>query len=214
MGAALQLGLFAGGQPQLGGFAHAQRLELGRGAWVEHVPDALLGHQALFDTLRGTTAWASQRRRMYDRVVDVPRLLGRLDALPHPVAELQQSLRRRTGWELDRVTAALYRDGRDSVAWHGDRLGELRGWCVMAILSVGAPRRFLLRPVGGGPSRCLPLRGGDLVILGGTIHDTFEHCVPKERFAGPRIAVMFRPSRAPAGHGGAATLSSLPPASW
>jgi len=193
----MQCTLFGGGAPTLGSLTHGLRLELGSGAWVEHLPDAVSGHEALFDEVRAHTAWEARRRQMYDREVAVPRLLGAAPP-PHPVlVALRGALEARTGWVLDRVTAALYRDGSDSVAWHGDRMGELRHDCVMAILSLGAPRRFLLRPHGGGPSRTLPLRGGDLLILGGTIHEAFEHSVPKERHAGPRIAVMFRPTQRP-----------------
>jgi len=198
MSSALQLGLFSRGAPTAGTLAHGQRVELGQGAWVEHIPDAVRGHQSLFDELVRSVPWEAKRRRMYDRMVDVPRLLAPMPEPPEVVVELRQQLLERTGWWLDRGSLAYYRDGSDSVAWHGDRLAELRRWCVMAIVSLGAPRRFLLRPSGGGPSRCLPLRGGDLVVMGGTIHDTFEHCVPKERHAGPRIAVMLRPSQAPA----------------
>jgi len=197
MGAARQLGLFGGGRPRVGGWEHGRRIELGRGAWVEQIPDAVLGQQALFEALQQALRWEAKRRRMYERVVDVPRLLADVPQPPPVVQAVQHQLLEQTGWRLDRVTAALYRDGRDSVAWHGDRMAELRSWCVMAILSLGSPRRFLLRPAGGGPSRCLSLRGGDLVVLGGTIHETFEHCVPKERWAGPRMAVMMRPSAAP-----------------
>ena len=135
---------------------------------------------------------------MYDREVDVPRLRGApplpLDPVLH---DMQRRLRDHTGWTLDRITLSLYRDGSDSVAWHGDRMGELRRDCVMGIVSLGAPRRFMIRPAGGGRSRTLQLHGGDLVVLGGTIHETFDHCVPKERWAGPRIAVMFRPTARP-----------------
>lgn len=194
----MQASLFGGGAPALGSLAHGQRHELGQGAWIEHVPNAVRGHEALFDTLRATTPWEARRRQMYDREVAVPRLLG-TPPMPYPgvVAALQASLQARTGWCLDRVTAALYRDGRDSVAWHGDRMGSLRHDMVMAILSLGGDRRFLVRPAGGGRSQAFPLRGGDLLILGGTLHETFDHCVPKAPHALPRIALMFRPSQRP-----------------
>lgn len=194
----MQATLFGGGPPVLGPLRHGQRHTLGHGAWLEHLPDAVRGHEALFDHLKATTPWEARRRQMYDREVAVPRLLGAPPQPFHPVvAGLQAALQARTGWVLDRVTAALYRDGNDSVAWHGDRMGELRHDMVMAILSLGGDRRFLVRPAGGGPSRAFPLRGGDLLILGGSIHETFDHCVPKAPHANPRIALMFRPSHRP-----------------
>ena len=77
------------------------------------------------------------------------------------------------------MSANLYRDGRDSVAWHGDRVGPRGHETVVAILSLGSPRRFLLRPRGGGPSLRLTPAAGDLLVLGGTCQRTWQHCVPK-----------------------------------
>lgn len=193
----MQVGLFTAGPLTLRTL-DAPRVDLGRGAWLQHVPHFLDGQARLFRRLRDSVCWEHRRRMMYDRVVDVPRLLGApplpLDPVLHDV---QRRLEHHTGWTLDRIGIALYRDGQDSVAWHGDRMGPLRASCVMGILSLGAPRRFLLRPAGGGRSRTFHVHGGDVVLLGGTIHETFEHCIPKEVYADPRIAVMFRPSSAP-----------------
>ena len=91
----------------------------------------------------------------------------------------------------------LYRDGRDSVAWHGDRLGRGRSADTMvAIVSFGSPRPLLLRPAGGGgESLRFPLGHGDLVVMGGSCQRTFEHCIPKTaRPVGPRVSVQFRPA--------------------
>ena len=101
-------------------------------------------------------------------------------------------LGRRYGVRLPSISANLYRDGRDSVAWHGDRIGDVRSDAVVAILSLGSTRTLLLRPDGGGPSIAFPMRSGDLLVQGGTCQRTFEHCVPKRAHAGPRISVMFR----------------------
>ena len=97
-----------------------------------------------------------------------------------------------TAGRLVAITANLYRDGNDSVAWHGDRIGRKHADTVVAILSLGSTRRFLLRPDGGGPSIRYELAPGDLIVLGGTCQKTWEHCVPKRAWAGPRISVMFR----------------------
>ena len=96
----------------------------------------------------------------------------------------------------------LYRDGRDSVAWHGDTIGRGKTEDTMvAIVSLGTPRPLLLRPVKGagevgGGSR--PLRfevgHGDLLVMGGSCQRTWEHAVPKtSQPVGPRISVQFRP---------------------
>jgi alkylated DNA repair dioxygenase AlkB len=141
---------------------------------------------------------------MYERVVDVPRLLhfcAAGDPLPDPVLEsCRDSLSDRysaaSGGPFATVGLALYRDGDDGVAWHGDRIG--RGSThdtVVAILSLGCARRFLLRPRGGGPSLRYDLHRGDLLVMGGSCQRTWEHCVPKTRRpVGPRMSVQFRPA--------------------
>lgn len=197
----VQRTLFGGGRPGLAGFARAKREDLGSGAWIEHVPSFVRGQDALFEQVCQRTAWKATQRRMYERVVDVPRLLGRPPALP-VLADIVEALEERYGWRLDRVSTALYRDGRDSVAWHGDRMGPLRADCVIAVLCLGSPRKFLLRPVAGGESRGIRFVGGDLLVMGGTMQETWEHCVPKCREAGPRVAVMFRPGTRPATRSG------------
>ena len=192
-----QISLFGSGEPRLDpGFHGLRHLELGAGAWVDHLPGWLEGHAALFEALRRTTRWEHHRRQMYERVVDVPRLVAELpaDGPGHPVLEqAAEVLSRRYGLALARTSLAYYRDGRDSVAWHGDRLGRLVDDTVVAILSLGEPRRFLLRPAAGGASRAFDLGWGDLLIMGGTCQRTWQHAVPKAALAGPRISVQFRP---------------------
>lgn len=190
-------------QLRLGPFDGIRRTALGLGAWIDVLPGWLGGADALFEELVTEVPWRAERRQMYDQVVDVPRLLayyGADDALPHPVlAEARDALSAYYARELGEpfTTSGLcyYRDGRDSVAWHGDRIG--RGAHVdtmVAILSVGAPRDLLLRPLRGGESVRRPLGHGDLIVMGGSCQRTWEHCVPKTtRAAGPRISVQFRP---------------------
>jgi alkylated DNA repair dioxygenase AlkB len=192
-----QASLFGAGEPRLEvGFGAARRVRLDAGAWIEHIPGWLEGHEALFETLRDTTAWRHQRRRMYERVVDVPRLVASLpdDGPGHPIlGQASAALSERYGLDLSAISLAYYRDGRDSVAWHGDRLGRLVDDTVVAILSVGSPRRFLLRPASGGPSRGYDVGWGDLLVMGGSCQRTWQHAVPKVTSAAPRISVQFRP---------------------
>ncbi|WP_406444968.1 alpha-ketoglutarate-dependent dioxygenase AlkB [Streptomyces sp. NBC_00631] len=188
---------------RLGGLDRIGRTELGSGAWIDMLPGWLSGADALFEKLAAEVPWHAERRTMYDHVVDVPRLLahyGEGDPLPHPVlTEAREALTRHYAAELGEpfATAGLcyYRDGRDSVAWHGDRIGRgAREDTMVAILSVGAPRDLLLRPLRGGPSVRRPLGHGDLIVMGGSCQRTWEHCVPKTtRAAGPRISIQFRP---------------------
>ena len=135
--------------------------------------------------------------------VDVPRLLcfyGEGEPLPDPaLAEARDALNVHYGPGLGEplCTAGLclYRDGRDSVAWHGDTTGRGRTQdTVVAIVSLGAPRALLLRPRHGGPALRYGLGHGDLLVMGGSCQRTWEHAIPKTtRATGPRISVQFRP---------------------
>ncbi|MFD6188000.1 alpha-ketoglutarate-dependent dioxygenase AlkB [Streptomyces sp. NPDC060275] len=189
---------------RLGPLDGLRRTHLGLGAWIDLLPGWLSGADALFERLAAEVPWRAERREMYERVVDVPRLLafyGAGDALPHPLlTEARDALSAHYAEELGEpfTSAGLchYRDGRDSVAWHGDRIGRgARQDTMVAILSVGAPRDLLLRPAGGGGQTVRrPLGHGDLIVMGGSCQRTWEHCVPKStRAAGPRISVQFRP---------------------
>ncbi|TMR96155.1 alpha-ketoglutarate-dependent dioxygenase AlkB [Nonomuraea basaltis] len=183
--------------------AAVRRAHLGHGAWIDLRLGWLSGADTLFERLAEAVPWQAERRRMYDRVVDVPRLLKFYDEdepLPDPVLEdAKCALNAHYGEELGEPfrTAGLcfYRDGRDSVAWHGDTMG--RGSTedtMVAIISVGDPRPLLLRPRGGGPSIRHDLGHGDLIVMGGSCQRTWEHAIPKTtRPTGPRISIQFRP---------------------
>jgi alkylated DNA repair dioxygenase AlkB len=133
----------------------------------------------------------------------VPRLLSfydERDELPHPVlTQARDALTDHYQNELAEpfrtAGLCLYRDGRDSVAWHGDTIGRGRAEDTMvAIVSLGAPRSLLLRPRGGGATIKNRLGHGDLIVMGGSCQRTWEHAVPKTaRPVGPRISVQFRP---------------------
>ena len=194
---------------------------LGSGAWIEWAPGWLAGHLAFFEAVRASAAWERHRRIMFERVVEVPRLVAacpgdapraplpgheRIERRPAEASaaevarvrarllELGDALRRRCGRRLDRIQLALYRDGRDAVAMHADHVGARKGDSVVAVLSLGAPRRFLLRPRRGvaGRPRTFHAGEGDLLVMGGSCQATFEHGVPRMREAGPRLAIMFR----------------------
>jgi len=210
MGTGLQGSLLdLGDEPAPGPLgASVRRTVLGHGAWVDFRPGWMAGADVLFGRLREAVPWRDERRRMYDRVVEVPRLLcfyGEGEDLPDPaLAAAREALGRHYRADLGEPPApetlctaglCLYRDGRDSVAWHGDRIG--RGATedtVVAIVSLGAPRALALRPRGGGPSGRYDIGHGDLLVMGGSCQRTWEHAVPKTaRATGPRISVQFRP---------------------
>jgi alkylated DNA repair dioxygenase AlkB len=179
------------------------RTVLGRGAWIDVRRGWVTGADTLFERLRDTVPWHAERRHMYDRVVDVPRLLKFYEEgepLPDPALdEAKCALDAHYAAELGEPfrTAGLcfYRDGRDSVAWHGDTIGRGSTHDTMvAIISVGAPRALTLRPRGGGATLRYDLGHGDLIVMGGSCQRTWEHAVPKTaRPCGPRISIQFRP---------------------
>ena len=175
-------------------FRGAHRTALDATSWVEVVPGWLAGAADWFDRLVADAAWGQRHRRMYDQDVVEPRLTcgWSLAEAPAPASALAALLGRRHGVGFDRVAANLYRDGNDSVAWHGDRVRFTHAAPVVAIVSLGAPRRFALRPLAGGPSRRLTLCGGDLLVMGGRSQHDWQHAVPKQPGAGARISVTFR----------------------
>jgi alkylated DNA repair dioxygenase AlkB len=190
--------------PVLGELAGTvRRTTLTGGAWVDVRPGWVSGADDLFLRLVHEVPWYAERRQMYDRVVDVPRLLKFYDAeetLPDPVLaeardRLSEHYRPELGEPFTTAGFCYYRDGRDSVAWHGDTIGRSRTEDTMvAIVSFGEARRLLLRPRRGGASISFALGHGDLLVMGGSCQRTWEHAVPKTaKPVGPRISVQFRP---------------------
>ncbi|MCA1706501.1 MAG: alpha-ketoglutarate-dependent dioxygenase AlkB [Actinobacteria bacterium] len=179
-------------------FAALERIQLDAESWVDHSPNWVSGADALFEELVGTLDWGQRSRKMYDRTVQEPRLTSLWRAtsgrpLQPPILEqMRAALGERYGLEFDSVGFNLYRDGRDSVAWHGDRITKDIEQPIVALVSVGEPRRFLLRPKGGGTSKVFSLGSGALLVTGGRTQRTWEHSVPKVATAGPRISVAFR----------------------
>jgi alkylated DNA repair dioxygenase AlkB len=183
--------------------AHMEREHIGRGAWIDYRQGWIEGARSVFEPLRAAVTWQAERRPMYDRIVDVPRLVsfyGQGSVLPDTTLEqardaLNEHYAPELGEAFATVGLCLYRDGRDSVAWHGDTLG--RGATedtMVAIVSLGAPRRLLLRPKHGGAALRFELGLGDLFVMGGSCQRTWEHSVPKTaRPVGERISVQFRP---------------------
>jgi alkylated DNA repair dioxygenase AlkB len=121
---------------------------------------------------------------------------------PRPWADALAGLRDRlethTGVRFTGVLANYYRDGRDSMGWHADderELGPTPDDIRVASISLGAPRRFVLRSRGVDPSRRieLALGHGDLLIMAGTTQRHYQHAVPKTaRPVGPRLNLTFR----------------------
>lgn len=194
--------------PAIGSLAGLRRTTLTAGAWVDVLPGWLTGADELFERLVRQVPWRAESREMYDRVVDVPRLVhtyGVGEQLPEVVLDqariaLSAHYAAELGEEFATAGCCYYRDGNDSVAWHGDTgvngIGA-RGRThdtMVAIVSLGSPRKLLLRPRGGGTALGHALGHGDLLVMGGSCQRTWEHAVPKTaRPVGPRISIQFRP---------------------
>jgi alkylated DNA repair dioxygenase AlkB len=185
-------------------FEHEERRHLGDGAWIDVRSGWLEDADSLFEELCEVIPWRAEKRPMYERVVDVPRLVSfhhLVDApVPHPrLKQIRRRLNDAYAGELGEpfTTAGLclYRDGNDSVAWHGDIVGRSSTEDTMvAIVGLGATRTFALRPRGGGKSLRLAHHHGDLLVMGGSCQRTWEHAIPKTtRPVGPRISIQFRP---------------------
>ena len=178
-------------------FAGVQRRVLADDAWVDHQPGWVSGADELFDRLMALTRWEQRSIWMYDRRVIEPRLTHRwrLPDEPPPVSILQamaEVLSGRYGVTFTQIGTNLYLDGTDSVAWHGDRVARELPTAIVALVSLGEPRPFKLRPKGGGASITYVPDRGDLLVLGGSCQRTWDHAVPKVRRAGPRMSVQFR----------------------
>jgi alkylated DNA repair dioxygenase AlkB len=175
-------------------FGTLDRVWLDDDAWLDYCPMWLSGDQGLYRVLADGAEWTQPVVKMYDREVLTPRLLARPDPSIHPVIpRLVEALTERYQVGLDQVSVGWYRDGNDSVAYHGDRVARERPVATVATVSLGSPRRFLIRPKGGGQARSFSLGHGDLVVMGGACQRTWEHAVPKvSSAAGPRMALMFR----------------------
>jgi alkylated DNA repair dioxygenase AlkB len=185
-------------------FTSLERIQLDDASWVEHAPGWVSGADTLFWDVLSNRDWAQRSRRMYDQRVLEPRLtapwtLRSGDPLEPPVLEeIRLVLSDRYGREFDSVGFNLYRDGRDSVAWHADRIDKAIDDPLVALISLGEPRKFLLRPKGGGGSRAFLLGAGDLLVTGGKTQREWDHSVPKVKRAGPRISLAYRHGMDPA----------------
>jgi len=191
--------LFEACEPSLDAeFSSARRISLDRTSWVDHVPGWLRGSGALFDELMTTAAWEQRYRYMWGQRVAEPRLTAEYRDIEDAPQELLRSvvgaLTRHYGVDYRYLWLNLYRTHRDSTSWHGDPIGKVQLTSTVPVLSLGAARRFLIRPAEGGKSVALTVAAGDLIVMGGRSQRDWRHSVPKQATpAGPRISVNFAP---------------------
>jgi alkylated DNA repair dioxygenase AlkB len=173
--------------------------ERGRITYTPGFVDAATAH-AWFVELRRDVSWRSERRMMYEREVDVPRLMGhfRLDppapATPAAILEAARRVSDRLDVPFNSAGLNLYRDGRDSVAPHNDHLNEILRGFPIALVSLGATRRMTVRAK-AQPRRVIQvdLEAGSLFVMDYATQIHYTHGVPKTTEAvGERISLAFR----------------------
>jgi alkylated DNA repair dioxygenase AlkB len=188
-------------------FSRVQRIHLDADSWLDHVPEWVSGSDALFEQVLVSRRWGQRSRWMYDRRVIEPRLTAPwslesgVPLEPIILDEMRLVLGARYGVVFDSAGFNLYRDGQDSVAWHGDKIRKEIEDPIIPLVSLGEPRKFLLRPKGGGRSIAFRLGRGDLLVTGGRTHRAWDHAIPKVARAGPRISVAYRYGLDPRAYG-------------
>lgn len=187
-------------EPAVSTHATIERTQLDDRSWVDVSRGWLRGADDLLAHLVEHMTWTQGRRWMYDHMVDDPRLsswIGKEDPGPHPVLlEIRRELTHRYGVQFGGIGLNYYRDGRDSVAFHRDREMRYLDETLIAIVTLGAARPFLVKAMGRRdepkPSIDIHPASGDLLVMGGACQKAWQHAVPKVSHAGPRISVTFR----------------------
>jgi alkylated DNA repair dioxygenase AlkB len=180
-------------------FRVGQRTSLDAGSWVEVFPGWLSGANALFARLAEAVPWQEHFRWLFRQRFLEPRLTAeyrRLADVPHPaLTAAAEALSRHYGVRYDNLWLNLYRSGADSTGWHRDRFSCRRPECIVPVLTLGATRRFLIKPRAGGESVAFRPSAGDLVVMGGRCQDEWVHSVPKAPGTlGARISINFQSS--------------------
>jgi len=177
-------------------FSSLERIQLDDASWVDHVHGWLGGDEALMQLLIDEADWEQRSRWMYTRTVTEPRLTAEYPVIadaPHPVLHhVTAALADHYEQPFTRLWMNWYRDHSDGTGWHADRPADRLPEAVIPVLSLGATRRFLIRPAAGGSSTTITTRGGDLVVMGRRAQRDFQHSVPQQSTpAGPRVSLNF-----------------------
>ena len=176
--------------------------ERGRVSYTPGLVSQATAHQ-WFAQLRLEVQWRAERRTMYEREVEVPRLIAHFRLGPSPVAipvailDAARRVTARVGAPFNSVGLNLYRDGRDSVAPHNDHLSEIRRDFPIALLSLGATRRMTIRAK-VEPRRVIhvDLEAGSLLVMDYATQLHYTHAVPKTpKAVAERISLAFRVTR-------------------
>ncbi|WP_116809578.1 alpha-ketoglutarate-dependent dioxygenase AlkB [Steroidobacter cummioxidans] len=181
------------------GFASARRTALDDSSWVELVPGWMSGSERLFDTLATAVPWSQHYRTLFEQRFLEPRLTAEyrsLGSVPHDMlVAAATALSSHYGVVYDSLWLNLYRNGDDSTGWHRDRFSCRKPECIVPVLTLGATRRFQLKPRAGGASLSFAPNSGDLIVMGGRCQQDWVHGVPKlPQLSEPRISVNFQSS--------------------
>jgi alkylated DNA repair dioxygenase AlkB len=177
-------------------FGTAKRIQLDDTSWIEHVQGWLAGDGELMELLMREAGWEQRSRWMYTRMVTEPRLTAEYPVIadaPQPVLHyLTEVLSEHYDRDYTRLWMNWYRDNNDGTGWHADRPANKQDQAIIPVLSLGATRRFLIRPADGGRSTTIVTHGGDLVVMGGRAQKDYQHSVPKAKQpAGARLSLNF-----------------------
>ena len=197
-----QAELFANGSSDVAvdtSFATAKRVSLDAHSWVDIVPGWMSGSHVLLERLATAVPWQRHDRRLFEQTFQEPRLTAEyrnLGTVPDQgLLDAANALSDHYGVRYDSLWLNLYRDGQDSTGWHRDRFSCRRPECIVPVLTLGATRRFLIKPRTGGHSVAFKPGSGDLIVMGGRSQEDWVHGVPKDpRVATRRVSINFQSS--------------------
>jgi len=202
MSGRLQEDLFASHAPDPAcdfAFSTAKRTAIDAHCWVEVVPGWMSGSQILFDRLTTAVPWRQHDRRLFDQTFREPRLTAEYKNLRQVrdavLLKAVSALSQHYGVQYDSLWLNFYRHGEDSTGWHRDRFSCRKPECIVPVLTLGATRRFLIKPRTGGTSIAYKPGSGDLIVMGGRSQQDWLHSVPKEPgISEGRISINFQSS--------------------
>jgi len=193
------LTLFGQREPAVSPSWKPSRIELDPCCWVEHCPGFLDGADQLLADLEARMHWFRGKRLMYGQWHDEPRRTSTESrdaaSLPAAIGSIRRELSSHYDLPFKGLFCNYYETGDDSVAWHADRIGRTEIDPLVAIISLGGPRTFRMRPQSSGQSWSISLESGDLLVMGGATQHHWEHAIPKVARAAPRMSVTMRASR-------------------